>query len=461
MTIDIVIAVWGDWHIRILENCMLPSALSRKNIPKLALHHNCRLRIFTRSVDLARIKSLPILNLFRKLMPVEVSSMTKADDVAAHVHLEFWHRAARDAKKQGTLVLNLPPDVLFPDGCIFNLVEPLMNGAAIVLAPPQLRVVEESISNVLDQWGTSSGALTISSRDLVSLGIRHLHPLFAEIVENNPFGRPGIEHLWPVGDQGFILCQTTREVISYNPSLCEITDRFLVTNFVDMSLVHTSISSEDAFFLSLAPLLKDFGLVLKGQPATAKFLARWSTHPDNDVPLADVLPDFLVRLEACEPNSAHWEEVESKARQWVQEYKGWRNIFHLWRAARSAGCINSSRLLGVAIQLFTPSELLSFDGPVTAFFPSDQAIDGKPVGWLHSMVLPGGENLLLNFLLRHITYSPTCPDGDKTVEVPLKMRDGSVRMLEHKSYQYSIDGYHISNSYRVGQSQVSIIDAIL
>jgi hypothetical protein len=226
-------------------------------------------------------------------------------------------------------------------------------------------------------------------------------------------------------------------------------------------MVHTSTSSEDAFFLSLAPLLKDFGLVLKGHPATAKFLARWSTHPDNDVPLSNILPDSLVRLEACEPNLAHWKEVESKARQWVREYKGWRDIFHLWHAARSGGCIISSRLLGVGIQLFSETELLSFDGPVTAFFPSDEAIEGKSVEWLHRMVLPGGENLLLNFLLRHITDSSTYSNDEMFVEFKLKMKDGSASVLKRKYDQYYIDGNHITCSQIVGKSRVYIIDAIL
>lgn len=461
MNVDIVVAVWGDWHIAAFETTTLPTALASQNLPGLARTHQCRLRIFTRAKDVERIGRIALLAEARELMSVEVTAMTEQIDVPAPFHLEWWHRAAVEAKARDAVVVNLPPDVVFPDGCVAHLVAPLAKGRAVVLAPPQLRVVEETILGELPRWRAgAAGAIRIGARDSVALGMRHLHPLFAQVVEGNPFGRPGIEHLWPVGAEGFVLCQTTREIIAYNPARCDITNRFLVSNAADMSSVHTSTSAEDGFFLSLAPLMKDFGLVLRDHPVSARFLARWSTHPDNDVPLADFLPEHLVRLEAKPPTPDLWQKTEERARIWVREYQRWRDVFHIWRAARDVGCITAARLVGLAAHVLDVASLFASSAPPVVFLPSEAAFARFGRERLYGMVLPGGETRLTGFLRAHFAQANTAPStADPSAE--FRTLDGKDRTLTRSSGGPRLDGIALSEPARSGRSVVYGLDGIL
>jgi hypothetical protein len=266
MRVELVIAVWGKWHIDTLTAVMLPTSLSPRNLPSLSSKYDCRLRVFTRAQDVAVLQRLAGFKYVGELMPVEFVAATDSESIPAPVHLEWWHRASQEAARNGSMILNLPPDVVFPDGCIVNLCRPLEMGKAAVLAPPQLRVVSESIVPDFEQRRQSSSIIAISPAEAVELGRRHLHPLFGEVVADCPHGRPGIEFLWPVGDQGFLLCQTTREIIACNPRRCFLTEKFLGSTLDSLTDVHMSRSADDTFFLSLAPLMKDFGLVLQELP---------------------------------------------------------------------------------------------------------------------------------------------------------------------------------------------------
>lgn len=461
MQLDLVIAVWGDWHLDALERATLPTCLAPGNLPALARRHDCRLRIFTRRADRARIEAMPALARIRATMPVEVVAMTKSADVAAPFHLQWWRAAGTDAAERGAMVINLPPDVIFPEGCLVNLCEPLGQGKKAVLAPPQLRVVSETVLPAIAGLIDERGAAALSAHDTVGMGMRHLHPLFAQVVDGNPHGRPGIEFLWPVADEGFLLCQTAREIIAYDPARCTVSERFLEESMEDLAEFHVSASAEDTFFLSLAPLMKDFGLLLPDFPVTAKFLARWSTHPDNDTPLSRVLPRILVRLAARPPTPQRWREAEGTAMAWVDSYFAWRDVYRVWRDGKAAGCVKAGEIIGLAASVIDLAALFPCREAATVFLPADTAFGPDAQAALRPLLATGAEADLARLLRAHVAAGDLPPPaGAGAVEVETLDRTKR-RLLRRADGTLSIGDIGVRDPMQIGRVRVYVVDKLL
>ena len=56
--LDLVIVAWGDWHISVMDDFMLPSALSDNNLPALTQLFSLRFIFHTHINDVDHIKAL-------------------------------------------------------------------------------------------------------------------------------------------------------------------------------------------------------------------------------------------------------------------------------------------------------------------------------------------------------------------------------------------------------------------
>jgi len=460
LRIDLIVAVWGDWHIMALEQAALPTYLSSGNFPALVHRYDCRLRVFTRRADVARLNRMDGLRRTAELMPLEIIVASEDEQVPPHFHLKWWHQATECAVARNAKMLTLQPDCLFAEGCLVNLCVPLEHGKKAVLAPPQLRVVSETILREL-QGIDKNGVISLSPYEIVSLGMRHLHPLFGEVIAGCPVGRPGIEFLWPVDDEGFVLCQTTREIMGLDPARCEVTEVFLESAIEELSDVHVSSTSNDIFYLSLGPLMKDFDQVLPQFPVTSKFLARWSTHQQNDSRLSRSLAHQLVRLEAKETTSHRWDQVIGEARQWVSDYYCWRDVYHVWAASRARGCRRAGELIGLAAHVLDMPRLVPCDGPLTVFIPSDRAIEALEPGRLAGYVALGCEARLQQLIMQHITKGrqQTPPVGRKATVVSLGGRP--VVLERNDAGELAANGVAAQEPYSVDNIDIIILNTVL
>ncbi len=102
----------------------------------------------------------------------------------------------------------LSPDVIWADGAFSRLLEISDSGKRLV-AMGSFRLAKETfIPDLFEQYGRNGELQPISSRQLVKLGLRHLHPVTESQYWNEAKSSSHFGHLiWPVKDEGLIVRQ--------------------------------------------------------------------------------------------------------------------------------------------------------------------------------------------------------------------------------------------------------------
>lgn len=403
MQCDFVVAVWGDWHIGMLDRVMLPTLAAPGNLPAVLKEHPARLRILTRRLDEPAIDALPSVQALRAMLPVEVEAASEERTLSPSLHLAWWARAGEEARDRGAVLFNLPPDVAFAEGALAFYCRQMALGKKAALAPPQIRVVSESLDADFRERlsGRPWAPVAIGPREMVRLGIRHMHPLTAMSIQGSRHGVPNISTYWPVPGQGLLYSLVTEEVMALRPDICGVRGLFRLDGSVSLDEVCWPTDSDDGFFLSLCPLAKDTGLLLEDMPLDERFLAHWSAHPANRTPLGRGLAGRLARIRHAEPDPAPWAEAEAKARQWVARFQAQRDILDALIAVKDAGCRWGSRFMGLAARLLDLPALAPAGAQATLFVPTDRAIAQPLAEDLARLALPGGEAALLSALKAH------------------------------------------------------------
>ena len=185
-TYDVVTAVWGSEFIRLFLDVCVPNQLSPQNLA--ALPAGSRYRIFTGRADRAALASSPRLDQVRRILPVDVVEvdLTELDPQAnpnTYKMMTACHRrAVADAASVDAALIFLAPDFILGEGTIAGLVRLHAGGARAVLTA-NLRLSSESF---LAAWKARAGDAPVSSRELVGLGLRHLHPATASCFVEGP-----------------------------------------------------------------------------------------------------------------------------------------------------------------------------------------------------------------------------------------------------------------------------------
>ncbi len=244
--------------------------------------------------------------------------------------------------------------------------------------------------------------LSLSPRDAIALGMHHLHPLSGTALHGAPHGRPAIERLFPVGDAGFVMVKTAREVIAFDPNRCELSECALLTDSASAEGVSRSASSDDYAMLSLAPLTYEFALVANGAPADERSLAHWSTVPENDTPLNAEVARRTVRMTTGRLDEARWADVEAEAQRWIRRYLRLRAMYRIARELRRLGRRLAAGLLAFAAHTVELPDAAWEDRPLTLFVPDDAAIAALPPATLRALIAADGGPVLRAFLGAHV-----------------------------------------------------------
>lgn len=175
-TYHVVTAVWGSAFIELFLDVCIPNQLSPGNLR--ALPAGSRYRIFTGRADYASLAASPRLDAVRRILPVDVVEvdLTELDPQAnpnTYKMMTACHRrAAADAAAAEAALIFLAPDFILAENTIAGLVR-LHSGGARAVLTANLRLSREAF---LTAWQRYAAAGALSPRELVRLGMSHLHP---------------------------------------------------------------------------------------------------------------------------------------------------------------------------------------------------------------------------------------------------------------------------------------------
>ena len=270
----LVALVWGNEYIDPFLEFSLPSLLAPGNIPSLAAVAPVVFKFFTQATDVSRLTADPTVEALRKVAEVRfetVDDQIKSDKYA--VMVTCHKEALQDAHLVSAAVVFVVPDAVQSDGSFATVATVVQAGKRVVIVP-SLRVVKESVTLQLRRqyMPTPGKPLAASARELVRLGISHMHPdCRTRFWDSKDFTPNPVTVQWRVDDDGFILRGFHLHPLLIFPThssgnaLSTLDDDLLLLACPDYDLFHVVEDSDDGFFVDLSTLPH----------------GRWAGHPQK------------------------------------------------------------------------------------------------------------------------------------------------------------------------------------
>lgn len=169
--------LWGEDFLYLFETITLPSLLARRNIPELA-GSGSEYLIHVDIPGLERLKDSSVVQklaqhitfCFKAINPELEKKYPNKYERMNHFHKEAI--AYADSKDAPLIFVN--PDQVFSDKAIERIVHIVSSGKRAIMVAG-LRLSRESAVQALLEHSNGAGNLALTSRELVTLGAKHLH----------------------------------------------------------------------------------------------------------------------------------------------------------------------------------------------------------------------------------------------------------------------------------------------
>lgn len=200
-----VTPVWGVKHTEIFLELGLPSLLSANNIPNMAHEASITYELFTRLSDREKIEASLAFQKLKEIVEVKYFFIPEEIETS-HLMMSDCHRTALQhayANNAGTVFI--PPDCIWADGSMVNLAKIVSRGFAMVHMS-DLRVNRDSMMQMLRQSKQpSSPELFLDVRELITVGLRHLHDITKDLFFSEASKKlMPANLLWTVPGQGIL-----------------------------------------------------------------------------------------------------------------------------------------------------------------------------------------------------------------------------------------------------------------
>jgi hypothetical protein len=187
--IKVLVPVWGYTYVKQFLDFGLPSLLAPGNLPALVRSLPCDLVIMTREEDIDLLHNHPAWARLCNICSVEIRMIDELIvDGNHHVTITLAYTAAVRAAGEkicDTCFFFLVSDCLLADGSLAYAFSKIRAGANAVLAG-HIEVTSDAASALAGYHNSSGRELALTSRELMRVGLPHLHPTTkASIVEND------------------------------------------------------------------------------------------------------------------------------------------------------------------------------------------------------------------------------------------------------------------------------------
>lgn len=174
----ISVVAWGKPYLDLFLNVGLPTVLAPGNIPALTEEAEVSLCLITDVPGLRYLAKRPDFIRLTGLIKVQIiaRSLDQGDpfDLLQDAHNLTIRRANRD----GATIIFLGPDFVMADGTLRRLLELRRMGyRAVHVLTPRLTAQSATAALIAHKGNRSQGAIQLSPRELVRLGLEHIHPI--------------------------------------------------------------------------------------------------------------------------------------------------------------------------------------------------------------------------------------------------------------------------------------------
>src|SRR5262249_10028925 len=201
----IVLPVWGEQYLERFLQYGLPTQLAPGNLPSMPT--GSHYRIFTLSHDARMLRKSAIFGRLRRLIPTSIhliDDFDLSDSVGAMC--ECHMQALEEANRRNAVLVILHPDTIWSDGSFERMNRLVCSGKrAVMIACPRIDA-DTALPELRERYLLRDGtAIRGNSRQLVELGLRHLHPVAkAHLWEDYRNTYPA-HYYWRVGQHGLLI----------------------------------------------------------------------------------------------------------------------------------------------------------------------------------------------------------------------------------------------------------------
>ena len=465
----VVTAMWGAWHISKFLDLNLPTLLADRNFPALGERCDITYLVYTSQKDMDQVQAAPGLQVLRQYMDLQfriIPADLLVDPILAHHRI--WAEATLQAKKEGSFILMMPPDVAWSNGS-FEYVSGLLEAGKKAIFMTYLRVESESFTTALKgRKLPGSTTIAVSGAELVEISMHTLHPLMAAYLrDSSHFPIHPEMMLWTVPKEGLICRVLAREMFIYDPSTIELNSANLLATNLDLDAIHMVDDSDDLFAVSLAPYDKEFEWYR--WPRTANTIAVSEWWLDYDSWINDYISGLKVRWHYRPVTEASWQARELGGDLFLRRAAALREGRRLFRAARSLGCTKAASVIAAAVQSGVISRTARGRGGALVFLPVDAAFDDHPAQFPANCFSVDREHELAELVAGHFVPNDL-PNEQLTLaeqlglfkQVNLTAADGAALRVTRHHGRLEVNGVRIlSGSIRFGKNHVYTIERML
>lgn len=202
--------VWGDAYLDTLEQFTLPSLMAEGNLPYFQGVGDAHLLYFTTEAGAARLARMPIYEDLRATLPVDIltfpEALTRTGD--NYRLMSTMHLACMEvAKASRAHFFFLAPDLVFSQAFLRTLDRRMREGHEVVFAPGLILHLEAFAEEQARAFPVVGHRLSLAPRDLLGLGMRHVHPFVKQDYVYVPGARRSTVavFLWPLEGGGYVM----------------------------------------------------------------------------------------------------------------------------------------------------------------------------------------------------------------------------------------------------------------
>lgn len=203
--------VWGESYTKLFLDVCLPSQLSNGNLQAFRHVEGVVYKIYTTLKDAELITKHPVYLALSNIVKSQIKIFDLSHHyLSKHKHsaMNYCHHHAIVEANQGSCALVfLSPDTIWADGSFKKLIELAKDGKRTVMIGAYRTVKETLVPEFIKQYNsTNSLAVSVSSRELVQLFLKHIHlttkALFWDETGCSTIWPSVI--IWPVGKEGIL-----------------------------------------------------------------------------------------------------------------------------------------------------------------------------------------------------------------------------------------------------------------
>ena len=298
----------------------LPALMSEDNLYYATENYECKFIIATDNDSANMMKMSEVIQKLEKLMPVEYMMYDTSDIRSKWTIVRRCNQIIVDeAAKKNAVVVTLGPDCMWSSSCVKEALNHIQQGYRVYVLPGYRTVFEDMAVEIDGTFRDDKDPtlIHITAKELVSLGIKHIHQGMLSWFWDRPdFSCYGTYLSFTVKDQGVLgLCYNGHPLAIWpqirGGKITKLFDQdYMVECCPDLSTHYIEQDATKSIFFEMSP--KEVNVAGPLASATIKIF-RMATRFEHFNPVVrSFYPRFPVRFPTSKVDEQLWVKYERK-----------------------------------------------------------------------------------------------------------------------------------------------------